>query len=162
MPFGRLNQGVYQVSGESTPSIQVPEEFQSSNVPRSLAQNDINGHLRVPPDWNGNVRRQPIVQRAERTVGMKYLYSRQGHRMPVRPLGADGVPVPWTSKYQPNEMGPIRNGGFNYALYQAGYPGFNLGLSFKVPTLNEEPNRNPQNPGWNMHMRGPKRRGNGA
>lgn len=150
----RLAQPVYQVSGESTPSIQVPEQFTALNS-RTLTDSDISGHLNVPVSWNGNVRYQPIVQRAERTVGMKYLYSRQAFRQPIHPLGADGTPIPYDSRYQPNVMGGIRNGGFNYALFQAGYPGFNLGLSFKVPSINNETGRSPSGPGYAMHMRGP-------
>jgi len=55
--------------------------------------------------------------------------------MPIHRLGADGQPYPWNSGFQPDSHGPIHDAGFNDALFQAGYPGFNLGLSFKVPTL---------------------------
>jgi hypothetical protein len=149
----KLAQPVWQVSGESTPSAQVPDEFIPLN--RQTNNGNIGANLQVPPDWNGNVRRQPIVQRAERTVGMKYLYSRRANRQPIHPLGADGTPNPYTSRYQPNLMGGIRNGSFNYALYQAGYPGFNLGLSFKVPSINNETGRSPNGPGYAMNMKGP-------
>jgi hypothetical protein len=64
------------------------------------------------------------------------MYSRGTTRMPIRRLGADGKPIPWNSAAQPLNTGPIRNTHNNDALFQAGYPGFNLGLSFKVPTLN--------------------------
>ena len=112
----------------------------------------INDSLAVPPDWNGNVKRQPIVQRAQRTIGMKYLYARGMRAMPVQQMGADGHPYPWNSSFNKNDQGPIRNGGFNDALFQAGYPGYNLGLSFKVPKLQETTT----GPGYAMRSTGPK------
>lgn len=118
----------WQASGEATPSAPLPEQY----VPSARASNMMHDSLRVPPDWNGNVKREPIVQRAQRTVGMKYLYASGATRMPINRVGADGVPYPFDSSFQPNLHGPIHNAGFNYALYQAGYPGYNLGLSFKV------------------------------
>jgi hypothetical protein len=135
--FGALkpSQQYYQSSGEATPQGVLPEKFVSTVQPTSR----VTKYLDVPPDWNGNVRRQPIVQRAQRTVGMQYLYSRGHTRMPIRRLGADGPPYPFNSAAEPDDMGPIRNAGFNRALFQAGYPGYNLGLSFKVPTLESNP-----------------------
>lgn len=131
--IGRLNpsQAVYQSSGEATQQEPLPKKFQSTPV----ASSPIHSHLSVPPDWVPDTRTMPIVNRAERKRGMWYLYARGARRMPIKRLGADGSPLPWNSSFQPNNMGPIRNAGFNNALYQAGYPGFNLGLSFKVPTL---------------------------
>jgi hypothetical protein len=126
--------GYWNASGEATPSEKLPEKF----VPGARGTHDISANLRIPPDWNGNVKRQPIVQRAQRTIGMKYLYVRGANPMPIHPLGADGTPMPWTSSFQRMIYGLIHNGGFNAAIFQAGYPGFNLGLSFKVPNINDQ------------------------
>jgi hypothetical protein len=154
MPYGRLgaNTQVFQASGEATEQSPVPTEFTSSNMP---VTSRITSQLSIPPEFNGNIKKMPIVQRAQRTKGMVYLYNRGAHAMPIHPLGADGVPLPYTSKYNPNDMGPIRNCGFNHALFEAGYPGFNLALSFKVQTINKEPGRL-TSPGYAMRMRGPK------
>lgn len=76
--------------------------------------------------------------------GMRYLYALGHLTMPVKRLGADGPPSPWTSSFNEQMHGPIHDAGFNDALYQAGYPGFNLQTSFKVPTLPQNvvrPNR---------------------
>jgi hypothetical protein len=124
---------VWQASGEATPSAPLPEQY----VPTVRSTNALHSAQAMPPDWNGNVRRQPIVQRAQRTVGMKYMYVRGQTRMPIHPLGADGTPVPWDSSFQPNIFGLIHNAGFNNALFQAGYPGYNLGISFKVQNIND-------------------------
>lgn len=128
----------WNASGEATPSAPLPEKF----VPTARSTNAINGSVAYAPDWNGNVQREPIVQRAARTVGMKYLYVDGATPVPVHPLGADGPPYPFRSGFQRNIVGLIHNAGFNYALYQAGYPGYNLGLSFKVPTITDEQGRN--------------------
>jgi hypothetical protein len=156
MPGGRLgsnssSSGYFNASGESTPEAPVPTEF----IPMARTTSRINDALAIPPDWNGNVRRQPIVQRAERVTGMKYLYVRGTVPMPIHPLGADGTPLPWNSSFQKLDFAPIHNAGFNYALFQAGYPGFNLGLSFKVPTAPSEL-RATTGPGYAMRENGPK------
>jgi hypothetical protein len=152
--------GFWQVSGEATPSVPVPEKF----IPGARSVSAIHDNLRVPPDWNGNVKRQPIVQRAERTIGMKYLYVRGAYPMPVHPLGADGMPIPWTSSFQRNVYGLIHNGGFNAAIFQAGYPGFNLGLSFKVPNINDQATTVPGSTRGGLQRRstGPKSEAGGS
>jgi hypothetical protein len=146
--------GYWNASGEATPSAPLPEKF----VPGARATHDISANLRIPPDWNGNVAREPIVQRAERTIGMKYLYVRGATTMPIMRLGADGLPVPWTSAFQRNIYGLIHNCGFNAALFQAGYPGFNLGLSFKVPNINDQSTTigGPSRAGVQRRSTGPK------
>lgn len=55
--------------------------------------------------------------------------------MPVTADAAGAIANPFISAFQRMLHGPIVNGGFNDALYQAGYPGFNLGISFAVQTL---------------------------
>lgn len=97
----------------------------------------------------------PIVNRAQDTRGMRYLYADMHQRQPVSPLGtgADvGIAV-WSSEFQPN-LGTLRDYGFYDLIYRAGYPGFNLGLSFKVPV---NPSVGGQGPGSNMHMQTPNR-----
>lgn len=135
MPIGRLSpsQPVYQSSGESTPQAEVPEKFRATPQPTS----PITARLTVPPEWMPDIKRAPVVTRVPRMVGIWHLYARGARRQPYERVGTPGgVPQrPYVSAFQPNDMGPIRNGGFNNALFQAGYPGFNLGLSFKVPTL---------------------------
>lgn len=92
----------------------------------------------------------PVVRRGQRRKGMRYLWALGGQRQPISNLGTGpdiGIAT-WNSAFQPDLISR-HNAGFNDALFQAGYPGFNLGLSFKVQTL-------PQNvtgPGANMHMR---------
>lgn len=129
--LGRLQPGsqFVQASGEATEQLPVkyisnmppPSPLQGFNPPPSSAYNDPHTVARV--------------DRHERMNGMRYLYALGHQQVPVHRLGADGQPYPWTSGFQRDTHGPIHDAGFNDALYQAGYPGFNLGLSFKVPTL---------------------------
>jgi hypothetical protein len=156
MPTGMLGSGsrsaqFWQASGESTPSATLPERY----VSNPAATSPISGHMDTPTDWMSQLpgRDAAVVRRWPRMVGMRYLYARGMTPMPIKAIGADGIPRPWVSRAQPNNQGPIRNAGFNDKLFQAGYPGFNLGLSFKVPTVA----RNSANqPGYNMHMTGPQ------
>lgn len=112
----------------------------------------IAGHMGIPSEpttWKA-----PVVKRGQRTVGMRYLWAHGGVRQPISPLGTGpdiGVAV-WSSDFQPDLIGPIHDAGFNDALFQAGYPGFNLGLSFKVPTLQENATGGP---GKDIKMRSP-------
>jgi hypothetical protein len=121
---------VWNASGEATEQTPLPETF-VSNPP---ATSPIASQLATPTDHTSFMPGQPnaVVLRAPRMVGMRYLYARGQMRMPIMRLGADGQPYPWRSNFQPVLQGPIHDAGFNDALYQAGYPGFNLGLSFKV------------------------------
>jgi hypothetical protein len=135
MNLGRLSPStaVWQTSGEATPSAKLPDKFESTPV----APSPIASQLSIPPDWMPDARTAPIVSRVERMNGIWHLYARGARRQPYERLGQPGgvPPRPNISSFQPNDMGPIRNAGFNNSLYQAGYPGFNLGLSFKVPTI---------------------------
>lgn len=140
MPTGNLGAGsrssqYWNASGESTPQAKLPEKYVSNRPPTS----PISDHLDTPTDFRSLYPGQhdAVVRRWPRMVGMRYLYARGMTRMPIHPLGADGTPYPWRSKFQPNSQGPIRNGGFDDANFQAGYPGFNLGLSFKVPNIHK-------------------------
>jgi hypothetical protein len=135
-------------SGESTPAAQVPEQFKATPRPNS----PIASGLDVPPEWMPDIKRAPVVDRRPRMNGIWHLYARGARRQPYERVGTPGgnPQRPYISAFQPNDMGPIRNGGFNNALYQAGYPGFNLGLSFKVPTLQTQ-----GGPRTNMSRGGP-------
>jgi hypothetical protein len=95
----------------------------------------------------------PIVYRGQRRIGMRYLYARGAVRQPISQLGTGpdlGVAV-WSSDYQPDFF-TLHDWGFNDALFQAGYPGFNLGLSFKVPVL---PTNMTGGPGKDIKMHTP-------
>lgn len=125
------SQQFYQSSGEATEQAQLPTKFITVQPPPS----PINGYNRPPHASYNDPRNVPKVDRHERMVGMRYLYALGHVVMPVKRLGADGQPYPWNSGFQKQMHGPIHDAGFNDALFQAGYPGFNLGISFKVPTL---------------------------
>lgn len=117
----------------------------------ALQNQQIAGHLAIPSEpteWKA-----PVVYRGNRTAGMRYLYAHGAVRQPISPLGTgpDLGQAVWSSDFQPDLIGPIHDAGFNDALFQAGYPGFNLGLSFKVPVLPQQTT----GPGKNIHMRAP-------
>jgi hypothetical protein len=104
-----------------------------------------------PTEWKA-----PVVLRGQDTRGMRYLYADMRQRQPISPLGTGpdlGVAV-WSSEFQPN-LGSLRDYGFYDLLYRAGYPGFNLGLSFRVPV---NPSVGSQAPGSNIHMTSPNRK----
>lgn len=149
MAYGRLTpqSGVWQVSGEATPSTNLPAEYVSTPMPTS----PIAGNYQPATEQYNDIRRAPVVDRHERMVGMRYLYHRGAIPMPVNQgvtvTARRGVNVNM-SAFNVNEMGPIHDAGFNDALFQAGYPGFNLGLSFKVQTLPHSVS----GPGYNMRM----------
>jgi hypothetical protein len=118
---------------------------------KPLSPSPIAAQLKTPSEpttWKA-----PVVLRGQRRNGMRYLYARGAVRQPISPLGTGpdiGTAV-WSSAFQPDDMGPIHDAGFNDALYQAGYGGFNLGLSFKVQKLPENPTGGPG--AANMRMR---------
>lgn len=126
---------VYASQGIGSPGGSLPKKFQARNQ-QTDAQPGIVQLIPPPPDHLAFAPGQPcaVVRRWPRTVGMRYLYAFGHMRMDVRRDGAGGIPNPWISGFQRMLHGPIKNGGFNDALYQAGYPGFNLGLSFAVQT----------------------------
>jgi hypothetical protein len=149
MSIGRLSPStpVWMTSGEATPSAELPKEFVSTPV----ATSPIASHLATPTTFAAAPgQNSAVVRRWPRMNGMRYLYARGATPQPVGRLGMPGgiEQRPRMSRYQPDDMGPIRNAGFNDALFQAGYPGFNLGLSFKVPSINsmQGPRTNFQSP----------------
>lgn len=104
-----------------------------------------------PTEW-----RAPVVMRGQDTRGMRYLYADMHQRQPISPLGTGsdvGIGV-WSSEFQPN-LGTLRDYGFYDLLYRAGYPGYNLGISFRVPV---NPSVGGQGPGSNIHMASPNKR----
>lgn len=83
------------------------------------------------PAWDPH--RAPLVVRGQDTRGMRYLYADMRQAQPISPLGTGpdlGVAT-WSSSFQ-KSLGTLRDWGFYDLLYRAGYPGFNLGISFKV------------------------------
>lgn len=109
----------------------------------------------VPRDPAMSYLDAPVVKRGERTNGMRYLWADIRQRMAIQTHGTGpdiGIGV-WSSEFQPYQ-GSLRDYGFNDRLFEAGYPGFNLGLTFKVP-------RNPSvattAPGTAMRMKPPPR-----
>lgn len=134
MSLGRLGstKQYYQASGASTPQAELPKKFQATPQPAS----PITGMQYLRPEFLDDKKRNSRVCRVPRMVGMRYLYARGMHRQPIERMGNNVRPQPNISKFQPNDFGPIHDAGFNDALFQAGYPGFNLGLSFKVPSIN--------------------------
>lgn len=119
---------------------------------KPVAASPVADHLRVPAEpvrWKA-----PFVQRAQRRKGMRYLLARGAVRQPLSAMGSPGPDIGnavWISEFQPN-FSTLHDAGFNDALFQAGYPGFNLGLSFKVPVVDRG---NSAGPGYAMRMRSP-------
>jgi len=108
----------------------------------------VNAPPSEPVSWKA-----PIVRRGQRTAGRRVLYAHGGVRQPISPLGTGpdiGTAV-WSSEFQPEQV-TLHDWMFNDALFESGYPGFNLALSFKVPKLPENPSGGP---GYNMRMRSP-------
>lgn len=135
--LGRLSPStpVYMTSGEATPSQKLPDKFAATPQPNS----PLSSKQRLQPEYAaGPGGQSAVVLRAPNMHGMRYLYARGMRRQPIARMGQSAIPRPYISAYQDKDMGPIRNGGFNDALFQAGYPGFNLGLSFKVPSINTQ------------------------
>lgn len=123
---------------------------------KDASASPIAGHMTIPVE--STEQNAPVVRRAPRMNGMRYLYAHGTVRQPLQPLGEGpnlGVAV-WSSEFQPDLTGPIHNGGFNDGLYQAGYPGWNLGLSFKVSPLPTNATGGPTS----ARMKPPPRHGN--
>lgn len=106
-------------------------------------------HLNIPSEpttWKA-----PVVMRLQDMSGTRYLYAYpNATRMPLQKLGNGpdiGVGV-WSGEFQPEQHYQVDR-GFYDRLFRAGYPGFNLGLSFKVQKLPENPTGGP---GWNITM----------
>lgn len=120
----------------------------------------IAAHQQVPSEpvnWKA-----PIVERHQRRNGMRYLYALGAVLQPLSMLGTgpDLGQAVWTSSFQPY-LSSLHDAGFNDALFESGYPGFNLGLSFKVPQLPKSgigSGPAPTGPGYAMRMTSSMRR----
>lgn len=155
---------VYQASGEATPQAELPKEFQATPVPAS----PLHANLQPPVDHLSFFPGQPnaVVGRWPRMNGMRYLYA-LGHRYQnAKHLGANCIPRPEMSAFQPNIHGPIHDASFYDMPWYfetgtlpngIGWPGRgNLGLSFKVPVL-EGTNTAARSPiGTASRMTGPR------
>jgi len=126
---------VYASQGIGSPAERLPKKFQARNQVTDADPGLVTLDP-PPPDHLAFAPGQPcaVVRRWPRTVGMRYLYAFGHIRMKPRRDAAGGLSHPFISQFQTMFHGPIKNAGFNDALYQAGYPGFNLGLSFAVQT----------------------------
>ena len=119
---------------------------------KTLSPSPIASQLQTPSEPVGW--KTPVVHRGQDVSGMRYTYSSGAVRQPISVLGQGpdvGMAV-WSSAFQPYFHGPIHDLGFYDRLFRAGYPGFNLGLSFKVQTLQENATGGP---GANIKMRTP-------
>lgn len=140
-----------QASPQTAVAVAGQEEPIEPDYWKYTASSPVSSHLKTPSEpteWKA-----PVVCRRQRTLGMRYLYSHGGVRQPISQLGTGpdlGIAV-WDSDFQPDQV-KLVDRGFNDALYQAGYPGFNLGLSFKVQQLQKNATGGP---GYNMHMNSP-------
>jgi hypothetical protein len=110
----------------------------------------ISAHMQVPTEpvtW-----KMPVVMRGQRRAGARYLDALGAVRQPISFLGSGpdiGIAV-HSSAFNPDQV-QRHDAGFNDALFEAGYPGFNLGLSFKVAQLS----KSLDGPGYAMRMRSP-------
>jgi len=130
----------FNASGQATEQAELPAEFIATPQPSS----PLNANLEPPVDHLSFFPGQPnfVVRRWPRMVGMRYLYASGYVEQPVKHIGANCIPRPEPSAFQPNLHGPIHNAGFNDRIHAdsntmpngIGWPGrANLGLSFKVP-----------------------------
>ena len=131
----------YNASGEATEQVELPENFKATPQPSS----PLNANLAPPTDHLAFFPGQPnaVVRRWPRMDGLRYLYASGMRRMPVPRIGANAIPRPASSAYQPNSHGPIHDAGFYDRYFETGtlpngigWPGrANLGLSFKVEKI---------------------------
>ena len=116
---------------------------------KPVSASPVAAHMAIPAEPVG--KDGAVVKRAQRKAGMRYLWARGADRQPISFLGTGpdiGIAT-WNSSYQP-DLVHLWDAGFNDALYESGYPGFNLGLSFKVPVSEKQPTGGP---GYGMRMR---------
>lgn len=85
-----------------------------------------------PPAHSSPLTQAPVVDRHNRIRGMRFLYSRGSQVHTQFQMRATGQVQ--SSRFQP-KIASTWFACFNDALYQAGYPGTNLGISEKVPTI---------------------------
>lgn len=88
-----------------------------------------------PPAHSSPITRAPVVGRRNRVKGMRFLYSHGNQTKRIFHMRATGAVE--SSTFQP-QTNITAFAAYNDALYQAGYPGINLGISEKVPTIPPE------------------------
>ncbi len=90
------------------------------------------GFATNPPAHSAPRTMAAIVNRRNRIKGMRFLYSHGLQTKRIFHMRATGQVE--SSQFQ-RQTNVTVIGPFNDALYQAGYPGTNLGISEKVPTI---------------------------
>jgi hypothetical protein len=90
------------------------------------------GFATNPPAHSAPRTMAAIVNRRNRIKGMRFLYSHGLQTKRIFPMRATGQVE--SSRFQ-RQTNITAFGAFNDALYQGGYPGTNLGISEKVPTI---------------------------
>ena len=104
------------------PSVPLPENL--------VTRNDVSQNL--PAMSTTPVSGSMVVNRVNRQLGMRFLYARGAKRIRQFIMMATG-------RVQSTQFQPYTSwtwdGSFDDALYQVGYPGTNLGISEKVPTV---------------------------
>lgn len=93
------------------------------------------GFANNPPAHTAPKTMAAIVNRRNRVKGMRFLYSHGNQIHRIFHMRATGQVE--SSVFQPR-VNVTAIAPFNDALYQAGYPGTNLGISEKVPTIPPE------------------------
>ena len=108
------------------PVVPIPEMI-TSQVPATYGS--------VAPCATAPQNGAPVVDRHERQIGLRFLFSRGGRRFRQFIMMATGQVQ--SSAFQPYNAWTW-NASFNDSIYQAGYPGTNLGWSFKAATIPPE------------------------
>jgi hypothetical protein len=104
------------------PSVPIPENLVTGS----------NVYQNVPAVSTSPVSGSAVVNRRERQLGNRFLYARGAKRIRQFIMMATGAVQ--SSQFQPYTSWTW-DGSFDDCLYQAGYPGTNLGISEKVPTI---------------------------
>lgn len=148
MPFGAIGNRAQAPVTYAT-GVAGQEEPITQYDPKPPKASPIAAHMGVNADQWPHMTDAPIVKRGQRMVGIRHLYARGAVKQPLQVVGREmaGPSLP-ISQFQPYLQGPIHDAGFNDRLYQAGYPGFNLALSFKVQQIQKQVT----GPGQNMKM----------
>ena len=145
---GQRNGAAISVGGSLEPIVPV--------YTRANTRSGLGSAYPIPHDPAMNRTDAPVVMRGQDTRGMRYLYADMRQRQPISPLGTgpDIGNAVWSSEFQP-VLGSLRDYGFYDLLYRAGYPGFNLGISFRVPV---NPSVGATGPGANLRPGSPNKR----
>lgn len=107
------------------PSVPIPEMLVTRN---NVSQN-------VPAQSQTPVQGSMVVNRRERQLGMRYLYARGAKVISQFVMMATGRVQ--STAFQPKTAWTW-SAAFDDASWQFGWPGTNLGISLKVPTIPKE------------------------